>query len=226
MADGPFTLETAVADGLAVLDALGWQRSYVVGHFWGGHLLLHMALAAPDRLIGAVAVDPLGRVGDGGLCAFQREIAAGISPAAKARVIEIDERARRGQATAGDFVENLRLLWPASFAHPAAAPPMPAIETSVAAYAGGFASLTAALPALTAALPSVTVPFGVVAGGNSPMPADQAATATAALIPGAFVEVIADAGHFPWWEKPGAVRAAFDRLVGLTPASGTGAAGR
>jgi pimeloyl-ACP methyl ester carboxylesterase len=225
-ADGPFTVETAVADVVAVLDALGWERSYVVGHSWGGHLLLHLALAAPHRLIGALAVDPLGGAGDGGLSAFQREMVARLTPAAKARIIELDQRARRGQATAEDFAENLRLLWPAYFAHRAQAPPMPAIETSVAAYAGGLASLTAALPALTAALPTVTVPFGFVAGGASPMPVDQAATATAALIPRAFVEVIADAGHFPWWEKPGSVRAAFDRLVGLTPASGTGGAGR
>jgi pimeloyl-ACP methyl ester carboxylesterase len=226
MTDGPFTVETAVADAVAVLDALGWERAYVVGHSWGGHLLLHLALAAPHRLLGALAVDPLGGVGDGGLHAFQREMAARMAPAAKARMIELDERARQGAGTAEDFAENLRLLWPAYFADPAQAPPMPDIETSVAAYAGGFDSLTVALPALTAALPTMTVPFGFVAGGASPMPADQAATATAALIPGAFVEVIGEAGHFPWSEKPGSVRAAFDRLVGLTPASGTGGAGR
>jgi pimeloyl-ACP methyl ester carboxylesterase len=32
----------------------------VVGHSWGGHLALHLLLAHPDRLLGVVAVDPLG----------------------------------------------------------------------------------------------------------------------------------------------------------------------
>ena len=41
----------------------------------------------------------------------------------------------------------------------------------------------------------------------------RAATDTAALIPGARVEVIADSGHFPWLEQPEAFRAAVERLV-------------
>ena len=47
---GPFAVEREVADALAVLDALSWERAWVVGHSWGGHLLLHIAAAAPDRL--------------------------------------------------------------------------------------------------------------------------------------------------------------------------------
>src|SRR3954452_17391138 len=42
--EGPFAVEREVADALAVLDALGWERAWVVGHSWGGHLLLHLAL--------------------------------------------------------------------------------------------------------------------------------------------------------------------------------------
>ena len=40
-----------------------------------------------------------------------------------------------------------------------------------------------------------------------------ASAATAAVIPGAWLEVVAGAGHFPWIEKPGSVKAALDRLV-------------
>ena len=64
--DGPFDVETAVADVAAVLDALGWDRAWIVGHSWGGHLLLHCAVAIPDRMLGGLAVDLLGGVGDGG----------------------------------------------------------------------------------------------------------------------------------------------------------------
>jgi pimeloyl-ACP methyl ester carboxylesterase len=38
-------------------------------------------------------------------------------------------------------------------------------------------------------------------------------TDTAALMPGAKVEVIPDSGHFPWLEQPRAFRAAVERLV-------------
>ena len=47
--------------------------------------------------------------------------------------------------------------------------------------------------------------------------------ATAALIPGALLEVVAGAGHFPWIEKPGCVRAALDRLVAGSPTPGAAA---
>src|SRR3954453_8078432 len=63
--EGPFAVEREGADALAVLEALGGERAWVVGHSWGGHLLLHLALAAPERLHGGLAVDPLGGVGDG-----------------------------------------------------------------------------------------------------------------------------------------------------------------
>src|SRR5918911_1695681 len=34
--DGPFTVARHVADARAVLEALGWQRAYAIGHSWGG----------------------------------------------------------------------------------------------------------------------------------------------------------------------------------------------
>jgi pimeloyl-ACP methyl ester carboxylesterase len=211
--DGPFTVARQVEDVVAFLDALGWERAYVLGHSWGGHLLLHLAVSAPDRLLGGLAVDPLGGVGDGGTAAFEKEMGARTPEENRTRALELDERVLRGEGTPEDFAESLRLLWPAYFASPATAPPMPDITLSVDAYAGVFASLTEELPALSRALPGVTVPFGFLAGGSSPMPVDQSSAATAAVIPGAWLEVVADAGHFLWIEEPGSVRAALDRLV-------------
>ena len=45
------------------------------------------------------------------------------------------------------------------------------------------------------------------------MPADEAAGATARAIPGARLDIVEGAGHFPWFEHPGCVRAALDRLT-------------
>ena len=57
--------------------------------------------------------------------------------------------------------------------------------------------------------------YGVLAGGASPMPWGQAARATVELSPRAFLKVVPAAGHFPWLDEPGCVRAALNRLVGL-----------
>jgi pimeloyl-ACP methyl ester carboxylesterase len=211
--EGPFTVERAVADAVAVLDALGWERTWIVGHSWGGHLLLHLAVAAPERLHGGLAVDPLGGVGDGGTERFENEILARTPEEVRAEAKELDERAMRGEATAEDLVESLRLLWPAYFAskdHVMAFPED--MRPSIPAYAGLWESLNEALLGLAAALPGIRVPMGFVAGSASPMPHDDAAGATARAIPGAWLEVVEAAGHLPWHERPGCVRAALQRL--------------
>ena len=56
------------------------------------------------------------------------------------------------------------------------------------------------------------VPYGVVAGAGSPMPWGQAARASAELSARAFLIVVPAAGHFPWLDAPGCVRAALQRL--------------
>jgi pimeloyl-ACP methyl ester carboxylesterase len=210
---GPFDVATAVADVLAVLDALGWDRAWVLGHSWGGHLLLHLAVAAPERLLGGLAVDLLGGVGDGGAAAFEAELERRTPSAAAARAKELDERAMRGEGTYDEMEESMRLLWPAYFASADDTLPYSPLGMSLPAYSGGWDSLNAELPALEAALPSISVPFGILAGAGSPMPVEQAAAATARAIPGAWLTVVDGAGHFPYYERPGCVGAALDRLT-------------
>jgi pimeloyl-ACP methyl ester carboxylesterase len=48
---------TLAADVLAVLDALGLPAVTLAGHEWGGWLGFHLALAAPERFTGLVAVN-------------------------------------------------------------------------------------------------------------------------------------------------------------------------
>ena len=74
-------------------------------------------------------------------------------------------------------------------------------------------SIVAELPALEAGLPGIQVPVGFVHGSRSPMPVG-ASTDSAERIPGAWVELVEGAGHFIWFEAPGAVRAALRRLTG------------
>jgi pimeloyl-ACP methyl ester carboxylesterase len=215
MLDGPFDVDTHVADVAAVLDALDWQMAYVVGHSWGGHLSFHIAAAMPERLLGVLSVDPLGAVGDGGAEKFEAEILARMPDASRAAAVELDERAIAGEGSEADGLKSLELVWPAYFASWDAAPPMPPTSMSVPAYSGGYESMQVRLPALQAALPAIEVPVGIVAGARSPMPIHEAAELTAGQIPGAWVEAVPAAGHFPWIEQPGCVRAGLERLASL-----------
>ena len=111
-----------------------------------------------------------------------------------------------------EALESLRLFWPAYFASRERVMPF-LVRFSVGAYAGLMDAAQDAIPRLERALTRVDTPFGCIAGARSPLPHDLAAAPTARSIPGAWLDVIEDAGHFPWFEHPGCVRAALKRLV-------------
>lgn len=201
-ADGPFHLDREVLDVLSVLDALGWARAFLVGHSWGGHLALHVAVRHGERVRGVVAVDPLGAVGDGGVSVMSARMDAFV------------------EATAGDEAlaskTGIARVWPAYFADPAMAPPMPPIEFNRDANAGIFESVNEAMPDIGARLGACEVPFVFVVGERSPLEPAASSAPTAALLARARMEVLAGAGHFPWVEQPGSVRHALEKLVAST----------
>jgi proline iminopeptidase len=214
---GPFDVETQVEDVLVVLDGLGLDRPLVIGHSWGGHLLLHLIAAHPDRVAGALVVDPLGAVPDGGEMDLGRILRERVSPEAAARSEELDERALRGEGSDADQLEGLSLVWPGYFAHPDTAPPMPPMAMSVPAYSETFASIHQHfdLKTLVLQLPNCTVPTTFLLGAESPIPPEHG-IASAALMPTAEVRVVPDCGHMVWLEKPGVVREELDRLRART----------
>ncbi len=203
---GPFTVERHVADAVAVLDTAGLGRTVVLGHSWGGHLALQLALAHPDRVAGLVIVDPLGAVGDGGVAEMGQHLVDRMSSGAAAQFGKVAARLAGPGATDADALESLSLLWPSYFADPAAAPPFPPhMQTSLEAYAGTFASVNEHLAGgFGEKLREVRVPAVFVLGERSPMPLGQGEQ-TAALMPEAEVEVVPGAGHLPWHEQPGCV---------------------
>jgi pimeloyl-ACP methyl ester carboxylesterase len=211
-AAGPYAVGVDVDDARRVLDALGWEKAYVVGHSWGGHLALHLARAMPERLLGVLSVDPLGAIGDGCWPAFDAELFRRTPENMRERAREIDELAMAGGADESLALEGLRLVWPAYFAEPGEAPPMPNLRIAPAVSGDMVPSILERLPALEAGLPEIRVPVGFVHGARSPMPLG-ASTDAAERIPGAWVEVVDGAGHFVWHEAPGAVRAALRRLA-------------
>jgi pimeloyl-ACP methyl ester carboxylesterase len=166
-----------------------------------------------------LAVDPLGAVGDGGNEEFEAEMSRRTPEADRERAAELDRLAQEGEVSEELALESLRLFWPAYFADPPTAPPMPqAMRISIPAYSGLFTDLVQRLPELEASLPGITVPLGVVMGERSSIP-NSAGHDSAARVPGAWTQVVADAGHLPWYEVPGSVRQAMDRLARHSSAS-------
>jgi pimeloyl-ACP methyl ester carboxylesterase len=208
----PFTVEAHMQDALSVLDAFEIDRAWAVGHSWGGHLALHLLVAHPERLLGVVAVDPLGAFPE----AFVEQDANRrrlLSADQVARLDEIETRRREGTVTEQELVERFALAWPTYFVDPAKAIPPPArvgarasIEVN-RSLADHFGRQT-----LAQGLPAATLPVLFVHGELSVIPL-RSTTETAALIPDAEVVVVTGSGHFPWIERPGSVRRAVARLL-------------
>jgi pimeloyl-ACP methyl ester carboxylesterase len=207
---GPYSIESHAADALAALDALGVERAWAVGHSWGGHLALHLAVGHPERLLGVVAVDPLGACGDA-LVEAGENLRRGLTATERARVEEIEELRRQGKATEENLLERFALLWPQYFADPASATEEPPVRVGTECSRETNASIAEHFSrgTLVSGLPGVRLPALFVHGALDPLPL-WSVERTAALVPGAALEVIPGCGHFPWWEAPGAIR----RLVG------------
>jgi pimeloyl-ACP methyl ester carboxylesterase len=211
--EGPYTIAQSIEDAITVLDGLGWSQAFVVGHSWGGHLALRLAAAHPERLMGALAVEPIGVVGDGGKAAFEAEIGARVPSEGSRRLEEIGAREKAGEATDADFRESMEILWPAYFADPEKAPPAPPMQGSSEVFMGIAPEMADGLEGVAAELAKGHILYASLAGAGSPIPWGQASRATVELSPRASLSVLGDAGHFPWIERPGCVGAALQRLV-------------
>jgi len=123
-----------------------------------------------------------------------------------------------GEGSEADALEAFTLGWPAFFAEPSTAPPVPdgtkiALEASTATWD----SVQRELPGLAARLTGAAAPIVFVHGGSSPMPVSASADSAAAIGAAARVVVVPGSGHFVWQENPGEVRAAVDHVLAAPP---------
>ena len=116
----------------------------------------------PERLLGVLSVDPLGSVGDGRWPEFDEEIFRRTPEPVRERAREIDERSMAGEVSDELALEGMRLVWPAYFADPEHAPPMPELRIASERSAAMVPSIFEALPALEAGLTGIRVPVGFV----------------------------------------------------------------
>jgi pimeloyl-ACP methyl ester carboxylesterase len=204
------------ADALAVLDHLGIERAWAVGHSWGGHLALHLTVAHPERVFGVVGVSPLGAFRD----AFEpmgEALRRPLSEEQRARVDQVEELRKAGLATGEDLRDRWALLWPQYFAHAEHVTGLPArVGSQCSADTNASISEHFERGTLARALPYVSLPVLFVHGADDPLPLSSVER-TAALVPEARVHVIADCGHFPWWERPGEIRRSVGEFLAGQP---------
>jgi pimeloyl-ACP methyl ester carboxylesterase len=213
---GPFDVPTHMADVIAVLDHLGWQRPMVGGHSWGGNLLLHLLAAHPDRVLGALVIDPLGGVHDGGFPAFEAEMVRRTRPEEVERAAMLDQRVMDGSATEAEAVESLRIFWAAYFPSPDRAPEFPDLRVNAAMAGPTLESAVAELPGLASRLAGSEVPTVFVHGAASPMPLTASTDTAQVMGQSASVVVVPGAGHFVWMDVADCLRQPLDDLRGRT----------
>ena len=212
--DGDRTVEGHVADAVAVMDALGWDRAWAIGHSWGGHLAMHLAAAQPDRVLGMVALDALGAVPDGGTEALGENLMRRLPEEERTRLESYYDREEAGEGSAEESLDALRTLWPYYFGDPASAPPMPEMRLDLEGHLMTWPSVKQHFEGgtLERGLAALRMPALVLHGDASPIPPVEAER-SAALIPGATLRILPGIGHFAWIEEPGSVRREMEALL-------------
>ncbi len=216
--DGDRSVEGHVADAVAVLDALGWDRAWVIGHSWGGHLAMHLAVARPDRLSGLLVLDALGAVPDGGGAALGENLTRDLTDEQRTFVEDYNAREEAGNGTPEEALAAFNVLWPHYFSDPAAAPPVPDFRMDLEGGLMTWQSITAHFEegTLEKGLTQLQMPVLVIHGDASPVPPVEAER-TAALIPGVTLRILPGVGHFPWKEDPGSMRREIEAFLAANP---------
>ena len=215
--DGDRTVEGHVADAVAVMDALGWDEAWAIGHSWGGHLAMHVAAARPDRVLGMVAIDALGAVPDGGTVALGENLMRRLPDDERARIEAYYAREEAGGGTPEESLDALRTLWPYYFGDPASATPMPELRLDLEGHLMTWPSVMQHFEGgtLERGLAQLRMPALILHGEASPIPPVEAER-SAALIPSATLRVLPGIGHFTWIEEPGSVRRELEALLSAT----------
>jgi pimeloyl-ACP methyl ester carboxylesterase len=175
-----YTFDGLVADLEAVIDELDLAPLHLLGHSMGGVVALRYALAHPERLASLVLMDTFAEPAGG----IPTEMMDGLMARVRAEGMDAMVELAAG-FTKPELVERgaqkLRGMDPEAFC---------ALGTELRSY-----------PSMVGRLGELTMPVTVLVGAkdtNLVPPAHLMADA----IPGAVLEVIADAGHSPQEDRP------------------------
>lgn len=194
-AESDYSFEAFADDVLALADALAWDRFVLLGHSMGGMVAQVVAMRDPGRLRGLVLMDT-------------HHGAIGVEPA----IVEagIDMARNNGIDAIADLMAVATEPGPLdSEAYRRVCAERPGhfqsgIDKTRRSSAAMFAAMLAEMsssPSRLAPLSTLAVPTLVIVGDQD-VPFVAASEELAATIPGARLEVLADAGHSPQFEAP------------------------
>ena len=211
--DGPFTVAQHVEDAVGILDGLHLDHAILLGHSWGGFVAAAVAVAHPDRARAMILVDATGLTRNGGIDEFFAHFDNSYSAEDASRVAELARIDTERGLTAEEQDEWQQIDWRYYHADPTNPPPYLKRETCSAAASEGLRDTRGPLAEdFFRPLEHAPIPTLVLSGAKGPFP-PWVFEDMVALIPGAVAAVIPDAGHFPWYEQPDAMKTAIESFL-------------
>jgi pimeloyl-ACP methyl ester carboxylesterase len=196
-AGGEFTMAEAAADALELADELGWDRFSVIGHSMGGKVGHQVLLQAPDRVRKLVGINPVPAaqvpMDEQTWALFD---GAAANPANRAAIINFTT----GSKLTPTFIDSVVRHSLENSATQAFAAYLPSwAKTDFSEKAGKDAS----------------TPVKVIVGETDPaMSAEVMEQTWLVYFPGAELEVMANAGHYPMFETPVALATSIEEFLG------------
>lgn len=196
-ATGEFTAEEAAFDVLALADSLGWERFSVVGHSMGGKFGHQVALQAPDRVRALIGVNPVPAAATP-MDDQTRELFHGAVAQAGNRAAIIDFTT--GNRLTRTFIDEV-------VRHSLSSSTTEAFGAYLTAWAHTDFSASVGV--------RDDLPVKVIVGENDPALSAEVMTRTwLKYFPGAELEILANAGHYPMFETPVALATSIERFLG------------
>ena len=192
---GPYTMEQAATDAIAIADGLSWEKFSLVGHSMGGAAIQQALVQAPKRVERMVAVTPVPAGGvpfdDAGWAFFS---SAAKDAAARKGIINLTTGSRLCDAWLDQMVAS-------SLAN--------SDEEAFAAYLPAWAKTD-----FHEKIQGNPVPIKVIVGQHDPALGEAAMKDTyMRWYPNAVLEVMANAGHYPMDETPIALATSIEAFL-------------
>ena len=194
---GQFTMAEAAADALALADELGWERFSLIGHSMGGKVALQVLLQAQHRVRRLVGVNPVpaAEVPMDEL-AWALFHGAAAEPANRAAIIDFTTGSRLTKSFIDQVVRH-------------------SMENSTVEAFGAYLLSWAKSDFSGQVTNDASVPVKVIVGETDPALSAAVMEQTwLTYFPGAELEVLANAGHYPMFEIPVALATSIERFLG------------
>jgi 3-oxoadipate enol-lactonase len=197
--ESAYSFEIFAGDLLLLLDALGWDTATILGHSMGGMAVQVAVLKAPERASALILMD----TSDGPLGSLDPELIQLAVAIVRTEGIEVLMEVQAALAEDAPLetaaARRVRAERPGyqEFGDRKMRDSSPAMYAAMAPTFGDPAVNTDRVPQLA----ELRMPTLVIVGEQDE-PFLEASHRMAAAIPGAHLEVIADAGHSPQFEAP------------------------